>query len=313
MRVFLYGLCLLNNTSLNRMALMKLILESDQRLMHRIANETIEACAATLTDPKVIKALGSYADTCLSLLNNVYVPNRCDDGVYEAPYRYRDGESIPYILGLPGEEVTIDLKNMFTMHPQQIETLDSFLHGVHGYSLDDDEFFSRVYEIEDYQVDGKPYTTEEIEICSATVPSVWGLLHEPDAPYIGLAKHRWVRRRPYILQDASMDNDDGQTLLHELVHVNQHLTELPCNMANTRKDYLPTRKELEAFYVEDLALRALHGTNPYWYVANVEALRQQVNQDNIDPFAVTPELLREMEKRNYDNRFAFKDETLYVV
>jgi hypothetical protein len=266
-----------------------------------IANLHIQACADTLTNPNVAKALGDYSDRLIQILEWLYVPNM-RDGVYEAPRRFRDSPRIPLVIVGPGEEVAYRTDNLLSMHPEQRSNLKSALEFYDRYdeSMDIDGMVEVVTQSA-LKKAGEVKTLEGsyLDTAMARVHPEYGKLHLPDLDN----DYMWVATRPMIVMSAIALLDEGTVLAHENVHVDQFLDD---TLIYDSQNNETTRVELEPNHIEYEMLKAKYGGHVplrYWYIERKEKVRILANGTTEEAFQATPKLLEVMARYGYDETF----------
>lgn len=268
-----------------------------------IADAHLEACADSLTNPDVTKALGSFADRLIQILDWIYVPN-IRNGAYEAPRRFRDGPAIPMVVVARGEGVAYRTDNLVSMHPDQQANLRNAL-----------EFWDSYYESIDIEsmIDTVNRTAREnageIKVLDeGYMGDAMARVH-PEYAKLDLAGSRYeylhVTTRPMIVLGAHALVDEGVTLAHESTHVDQFLDEELVYDWHKGND---TRMELGPNHVEYEIIKAKYGGHipaRYWYIERKEKVRILANGTGENAYDVTPKLLKTMMRFGYDGQFGY--------
>lgn len=279
----------------------------DSAKRHAIADMHLNAAADTLTHPNVRKELGEYGERLLEILDWLYVPNM-RNGVYEAPRRFRHSERIPLFISYPGEVTQYASDNIVTMHPDQIRALDKArvnFGDTKVLDADIDELVDEVEENAQYPLNGRAETIPFPD-WYGYVHTLAGGIHLPVTDTNSQGTH-WVQTRPFIVLNSLLRDRDAGTLVHEIVHADQHLSDESIDYETSEDSR--TAAELPANYWEIKAIRAKHGgivPREYEFTERRERLRLYANGNGEDMFKVTPKLKRLMARHGYSSTFGVR-------
>lgn len=270
------------------------------------AQSHIEACRESLTNPKVVNALGERAVQLVALLDELQLTDYID-GEYTIDTEDLPLDYIPLLISENEEKMGYDEAIFGSMHPRQVQLLQGYLIAEDLGDYTESALSKYVGKI---QIDAaQRIRNHEIlktfpNDCAACVDQGVGRLHLSSNERHG-PTNLHVSTRPFVVINVETEPSSGEILIHELVHVQQVLRDAIVPDKVTKDDY--TSLEMEAYHVEAMACVALGlKTRSNWnykHARRVEAMRKATRGELEDPFVVTDELRRILKPRGYDFQF----------
>lgn len=273
-------------------------IDGDTKTRHAVADHMIDLCADLLDNPEIQDATNGLAKEARSLLDLLYVPNK-RDGYHRVDGKKFEGQGVPLIVTMPGERAKVRRLAKYALHPVQEQRLQGVLAD-HGANTTEDEYSDMLDGIKSRY---KEYNGNAFR--GIKDDGSWSAyVYAPSSDVRLRTDPASKKRTRYIVESAPMVfmksnfpeiDDAGDLLFHELIHVQQSLTRIIYRSRDAQNELY--RNELEAYsnaaiaqsihYNVDIEENPLQFNHMY-----VESIRRRVNANNVDPYAVTDELLK---------------------
>lgn len=262
---------------------MAFFMNSEKKLRHRFANESIENAEVALKNPLVQKAMGHYASQSLFVLDQLYVPNRIN-GVFEKPKGIED-DKIPMIPLLHFNALI--RPDLMSMHPTQRLNLDRHINHDFGEPMPDGDIEILSKNISKSMID-RTDNLVKIDFGNDTALAAvhsWGSYADVSSRQVSRTYN--VRMRPMLLQRMHESAKADIVMIHEIIHVLQLLDQVV--ISDTESEVTQVfENELQAYRLNILAGIALYGES--WMYENysnhmeLENLRMITNGPNLPYF-----------------------------